>query len=81
MTVETCAAAVTADEESPQFQGLSTADKASYGIQKCHAAQGQDLAPVCKLSCKRSCEGVMEMYAAKTQAETGNFDSYIIFIK
>lgn len=71
VTVVTCASAVRAADETPQFQSLPTADKANYGVQFCAEEQGLDLAPACKLSCQRSCEGTMERYIRKVEEASG----------
>eukprot|EP00879_Flechtneria_rotunda_P026836 GHRR01028671.1.p1 GENE.GHRR01028671.1~~GHRR01028671.1.p1 ORF type:complete len:277 (+),score=64.15 GHRR01028671.1:114-833(+) len=71
-TVDSCVSAITASEETPEFNGLSTGDKvqAANGL-LCKRSVGPDLKQACKQSCATACTDALAAYEDRMFAETG----------
>ncbi|GFR43769.1 hypothetical protein Agub_g4883, partial [Astrephomene gubernaculifera] len=71
-TVEACVGAVEAPEETPQFQGLSTRDKALYAEGRtCKKSEGQELRETCRVACETACSEAVAGQAARVAGESG----------
>ncbi|KXZ52827.1 hypothetical protein GPECTOR_8g210 [Gonium pectorale] len=71
-TVDACVGAVEVTQETPQFQGLPTGDKALYAKDRvCRKAEGQDLKETCRSACEAACSEALDTYSQRVTQESG----------
>eukprot|EP00878_Enallax_costatus_P023289 GHUV01024761.1.p1 GENE.GHUV01024761.1~~GHUV01024761.1.p1 ORF type:complete len:249 (+),score=46.61 GHUV01024761.1:662-1408(+) len=71
-TVDSCVSAITADSETPEFNGLSTGEKVQAANDLlCKRATGSDLKQACKQSCTDACNDALRAYEERMYAESG----------
>ncbi|KAG2498856.1 hypothetical protein HYH03_003048 [Edaphochlamys debaryana] len=71
-TATTCIGAVEVTKETPQFQMLTTPDKALYAKEPiCRKAEGQDLKETCRMACESACNDTVNDYAKAIKDESG----------
>ncbi|KAG2453450.1 hypothetical protein HYH02_001671 [Chlamydomonas schloesseri] len=71
-TVNSCVGAVSSAQETPQFQGLPTGDKALYAKDRvCKKAEGQELKEVCRTACESACTEAIDLYDKQVKEESG----------
>ncbi|GIL71015.1 hypothetical protein Vretimale_4093 [Volvox reticuliferus] len=71
-TVNACVGAVEVTQETPQFQGLPTGDKALYAKNRvCRKSEGQDLKETCRSACESACTASLEIYGQQVTQESG----------